>query len=729
MFSTNLSRPGAIALAVLAASGAPAGATDLPAAGDAERDASGAILSRIRADAAHLRGITGRGVVIGVLDTGISAGHREFDAAGKLLPGFSAVSPGGDAADRTGHGSHVAAIAAAARNGKGIYGVAYEARILPVKVFADVGGSTAAVDSGLRHAIGKADIVNLSLASNGAYDPGALREAVRAGLLLVAAAGNDGAFQPGWPARFAREAWAGNQIIAVGAVDGANRIAPFSNRAGDAAAWFLVAPGTGILSASLDGRYAVMNGTSMATPMVSGAAALIKQLWPALRADQVANILFVTATDLGAPGIDPVYGRGLLNVEKALAPVGPLITTTLNGRRINVLAGSVQPSAATSKLWQLAASGQMRVVGLDDFERDFGFDLGATVARPAPLSMEQVMGGMDSRLDVSEQVLGDGLHLAALTEVQARPGAGVKRRLAAFSLTARDAQGGELAFGMGGLAPQAFGAGALLLDQDLALAQVAALANPYFTLAPGATHLALARQVGGLKLRVGMLGSGMDALQGAQDGGPAAPAGLPKAHAGLFEMSKRFGPAALSVSMSQTRESNAWLGAWSSGALAFGPRASTSALQVAGAFMLAPKLALAGQAAYGVTPGAQPLDNLVTEISRARTNAFSFALVAADRVKPGDRVSLSLSQPMRAYAGRIVMDLLSRQVGSGGAARERLVFSMVPLGREMRVQLNYQAPVAYGATLAVTAMVRRDPNNMVGISTEKLLAVRYLKSF
>lgn len=736
--------PAAIALAVLAAIAGPVRGNDFspasgsleanqtwfPAAGsiDTERNNSASILTRIRADAAHFRGITGLGVKIGVLDTGVNFRHREFAEAGKLLPGYNAVTGGTDITDRSGHGTHVAGILGANRDGKGIFGVAYDAALLPVKVFPDVGtGSTLALDKGLRHLAGKVHIASMSVGSTAAYDPRATREAVRSGMLLVASAGNTGAAHPGWPANFAKESWANNQIIAVGAVDGANRLAPFSNRAGEAGAWYLVAPGTGIASSYLDDRYAYMSGTSMATPMVSGAAALVKQLWPGLRADQVATILLVTATDLGAPGIDTIYGRGLLNVEKALQPIGPLTTTTLNGRTINVLTGSVQPSAATSMLWQLAASGQLRVAGVDDFQRDFGVDLGASVARPAPLSIEQAMGSMGTHTEVAEQVLGSGLNVAAVRETRWSPVHGMQRRLSSFSLLAQDDDGSEISFGIGGLASQHFGAAALQLEQGLSLAQDAALANPYFSLVPDASHAALARRVGGLKLRFGVLSSGLNQALAAQDGHPAT-AGLPEANAGLVEVSRSFGNAALSVSMSQTRESNAYLGSWSSAALSLGSRASTSALQVAGAYMIAPKLAIAGQAAYGITPGGHSSDSLVTEISRTRTNAFSLSLVAADRIKRGDRLSVSLSQPMRTYSGRIVMDVLSRSNGSG-AARERLVFSMVPIGREMRAQLNYQAPAGYGATFRLTLMARRNPNNLEDASVETLVAVRYVKAF
>ncbi len=688
---------------------------------DIERGSTPA-LSRIRADYAHLRGITGRGVTIAVLDSGIASGHPEFLATGRLLPGFNAVDGGTDIIDRAGHGTHVAGIIGAGRDGHGMMGVAYEATLLPVKVFPDCGtGSTAALDRGLHYAIGKASIVNMSVGAANAYDGRAMQEAVQSGLLLVASAGNDGAASPGWPARFAKETWAAGRIIAVGAVDADNRIASFSDRAGDTAAWFMVAPGTGILSTWKDNQYARMSGTSMAAPLVSGAAALVLQLWPSLRAEQVATILFVTATDLGAPGIDPVYGRGLLNVERALQPIGALTTTTYNGKTIRVLEGSLQPSAATSRLWSLAASGQLRVVGFDDFERDFGVDLGAAVARPPAMPIDQVLDNMARRIDTAEQVLDNGARLALAFDGGAQP------QLAALSLRMQ-AGGTETAFGIGATAQAYFGAAGLHLAQGVSLAQVAALAPAYFSLVPHASHVAVAHEVLGFKLKFGALTSGFAPLLASQQGYPSSSAAMSHATAGVVEIAREFDSAVLSLSVSQTHESNAWLGAWSTGSLALGDEAATSSVQLSGALLLAPQLALAGQAAYGVTPGSGPRDSLIAEVTQMRTNAFSLALVASDRLRQGDRLSLSLSQPLRAYAGHIAVDLLSAG-GDGVQTRERLVFSMAPLGRELRVELNYQAPLDALSSFGVSWMLRRDPNNIADAAMEHLLALRYAQQF
>lgn len=113
-------------------------------------------------------------------------------------------------------------------------------------------------------------------------------------------------------------------MIAVGAVDASKQVASFSNRAGSAQDHYLVAPGVDILAPKIGGGAALVSGTSFAAPHVSGAAALVLEAAPFLSAAQVVELLLDSATDLGAPGPDPVYGHGLVNLDAALGPLGPL---------------------------------------------------------------------------------------------------------------------------------------------------------------------------------------------------------------------------------------------------------------------------------------------------------------------------------------------------------------------------------------------------------------------
>lgn len=136
--------------------------------------------------------------------------------------------------------------------------------------------------------------------------------------------------------------------LAVVATDLNNRIAPFSNGCGIAKAYCLAAPGTKILSTfhryetnnkiggGFNDGYGIYSGTSMAAPMVSGALAVLKGKAPSLTAEDAVKIILETATDLGAPGVDDVYGHGLLNLARALEPQG---TTRAAGRDARALSG------------------------------------------------------------------------------------------------------------------------------------------------------------------------------------------------------------------------------------------------------------------------------------------------------------------------------------------------------------------------------------------------------
>ena len=170
--------------------------------------------------------------------------------------------------------------------------------------------------------------------------------------------------------------------LSVVATDRNNRITPFSNGCGEAANYCLAAPGAWVLSTvySEDGdfhsylsktAYAQFQGTSMAAPMVSGAAAVVKGAYPNLTARQVVDILLRTATDLGAPGTDPVYGHGLLNLARALQPIGP--TRAAAADAFGVAAAADTRVAFSSAFGDAAPSQALDFGGFDMFGRVYRF--------------------------------------------------------------------------------------------------------------------------------------------------------------------------------------------------------------------------------------------------------------------------------------------------------------------------------------------------------------------
>lgn len=276
----------------------------------------------IHAPEAWAAGITGAGIIIAVLDTGLRLDHQEFAAPGKVMAGPDYANGDNDPNDDNGHGTKVAGTAAALANGLGMVGVAPGATVMPVKVIGGSGGTTADIAQGMDYAVTNgARVVNLSL-GNGPFDalPDAtgfdgilentVRQAEARGVVVVAASGNNHSTLPFQPASFAA-------ALAVGAVTPGRELAEFSNGGPYLS---VVAPGVDMYTSD---RFAVAGygystGTSQAAPVVAGAAALVLSAHPALTPAQVRAVLEESADDLGPPGADPFFGHGMVNVARAL---------------------------------------------------------------------------------------------------------------------------------------------------------------------------------------------------------------------------------------------------------------------------------------------------------------------------------------------------------------------------------------------------------------------------
>lgn len=250
----------------------------------------------------------GRGTTIAVLDTGVATDSTFGRGRLRTLDIGLGITPGNGTED--GHGTAVAALAAGLA--PDAPGVSPSADLLSIRV-TDASGTSdmftisqaivTAVDAG-------AQIINVSLGgySTGAVLDAAIAYATQKGALIVAAAGNDQAAQLAWPAADAR-------VVSVGAIDKAEQQVSFSN---SGAQLQLTAPGYGVQTAWLDNQRVYVDGTSASAPIVAGAIAAVVSQNPNLTPQQAADLLARTANDAGAPGPDPSYGHGILNLATAL---------------------------------------------------------------------------------------------------------------------------------------------------------------------------------------------------------------------------------------------------------------------------------------------------------------------------------------------------------------------------------------------------------------------------
>ncbi len=244
----------------------------------------------------------GTGIIVAVIDSGVQADHP--DLAGRVSStrqDFVSDTNGeeGFATDPYGHGTHVAGIITAADNTIGVVGGAPQSTILAIRVLNSSGtGYISAVANGVNWAVANgAAVINLSLGGTCGSEvlEAAVNDAVLAGVIVVAAAGNSGGTVPLYPGAY-------EQAISVGAIGGSGAIASYSNR--DASV-DIAAPGSTILSTLRthvsEPAYGPMSGTSMATPVVAASVALLLQKCPALTPADVRTRLRATMST-------PVFG-------------------------------------------------------------------------------------------------------------------------------------------------------------------------------------------------------------------------------------------------------------------------------------------------------------------------------------------------------------------------------------------------------------------------------------
>lgn len=287
---------------------------------------------------------------IAVIDSGVDAGHP--DLAGRIVGSYNVLAPGSAATDDNGHGTFVAGIAGATTNNvAGIAGAAWTTRLLAVKALDDEGfGTDADIATGIAWAASHgARVINLSLGGPG--DGAVLRDAVAQanakGVLVVAAAGNDGNDVVQYPAAYP-------EAFAVAATDIGGLLTDFSST-GD---WVdIAAPGWNITSTAVraftppgyDPYGFGGAGTSFSAPIVAGVAAMMRNRFTTYTPAQIMARMKTTARDAGPRGLDPYYGAGVLDAYNAVG--GPWAPELPPGTR-----GANEPTDLPGQATAIAAS-------------------------------------------------------------------------------------------------------------------------------------------------------------------------------------------------------------------------------------------------------------------------------------------------------------------------------------------------------------------------------------
>lgn len=700
---------------------------------------------------------TGAGIKVAIVDTGIDLGHPEF--AGRIATGgacfgttaaCSGLSAQGD--DNHGHGTHVAGIVGSAANGVGNTGVAPGATLLAVKVL-DVNGSGsyAAVASGISYAASQgARVINMSLGGSSASSTliAPLQQAA-ATSVIVAAAGNSGnAYAPGYPAAYATQAGVVGSMIIVGSVGPTNTISSFSQTPGNGGCVasggkttcfkdvFLVAPGQSIYSTYKGGGYATMSGTSMATPYVSGVAARVLGAAPYLTSKQVVSILFESATDLGAKGTDPVYGRGLVNLTKALQPLGATsvatsgtTTTNYQGTRNVRKAGVSGVLAAGLRGSQVAKD----LVFFDSYGRDYRTDL-SQAASSGAMSIAGFVTPTSGYWR-SVEVAGDGFSVAGFVSEET-PNAALAAGFAEQTQTmlsdvvVRAKLSDDVSAVVG---YNASPAGALN-QLDLAASDAydglfisaSAMNSPYLALTSNAQFVGAGLALGdGVTVSFAHAASEETGLDAYDDGMLSVeetlaqltqdPSHMRSAENTVASMSWRFAPWGVAgVNLAHTNEENSLLGSEEQGALALTADAATTSVGFGARMNLGDDWVASVSWTRGQTAASPVAGGLVQSYSALESEAYGFAVSKLGVFGKSDSIGFAVSRPLHITHGSAVM------TASTGVTEEREILystetiDLASATPETDYEIGYTAQLDDNLMLQANAMYQQDVGGEAG---------------
>ncbi|MDO6416668.1 S8 family peptidase [Sphingomonas sp. BIUV-7] len=702
----------------------------IPAANydDAEyRRSNGA--TDIGAVTAYNAGSNGTGVTIAVVDTGIATVGSEF--SGRLSTASRAFGGNTSVTDVDGHGTAISAIAAAARNGSDVQGIAWGATVLALR--ADTTGTCGTTDgckfgdSSLASAIdyartNGAKVINLSLggsAANGMLTT-AIQRATAAGIIVVVAAGNDGNASPDAFAQVAAAQGTSGLVIIAGSHDATGAISSFSDRAGTFGQFYLTALGERVRAFNQNGEAYLYSGTSFSTPGIAAAVALIEQAFPSLTAAQVVDILYKSATDAGAAGTDDVYGRGLLNLAKAFQPIG---TASLAGSAVPVSSTDTTVLSPAMGDSSLTPSSLGSAIILDSYGRAFEMGLSGRTIRTG--AGRPLRDGLRTDLLTQNTDLGA---VSVATTVARRfadePWTGFAQRgLAGNEQRIRPSSGAIVSrFSPGFATGMAFGEGAASLASRL---DPSAGEGSFLSARSPATATDMARRPQ-FALAVRRSDGGIDFHMEAEQGRMARALPTDTLEPSYAQMrvglGRRVGRLLMNGYLGTLREAHSLLGARLAPALGAGG-ATTRFIDMDAKLDLGRGWSANGGVRRSWTEGTE---GGVLASADLRSMAASLGLV---REGATNRIGLRLALPTRVTGGGLGLIVpTSYDYTTGAIGYETRFIGLAPKGRESDVEANAGLRLGEG-WLETNLFWRRQPGNIAAAPDDLGAGLRYNLGF
>lgn len=704
---------------------------------------------------AYQNGGTGAGIRVGVIDSGIDLQSAEFgDCSGGIgtgscrIAGASIATAGNSTIDdEGGHGTAVAFTIGGRRNDAGTHGVAFDAQLIVAR--ADTPGSCAtesddedsgcsfgdnAIALGLDAArTGGARVVNISLGGDppNARLLQAINDATAAGIVIVISAGNEGDTPEGvnpdlFAGGAASSAGARGLVIIAGSVNATDEISTFSNRAGTGANSYLAAVGERVRAPDQSGTPLLWSGTSFSAPQIAGAVALLAQAFPNLTGAQIVQLLYATARDAGAAGVDPVYGHGVLDLTRAFQPVG---TTSLAGSSGAVSSGV---NGALSTPMGDARQGALGAVVLDSFDRAFATELARSIVRQGPARrLPALMATRQRSFSAGMRDLSIAVSLVPTRDTIRIERLGIGTRDAGVAQMLAATVSGKL----GSKAQFAIGASE---SGNTLTARLAGLDEPAFLVARDPLHsagfdvdvrgsVAVRQSLGNwgvsLAQERGQVLSRRD-TQFAALRWDAQRSGYWRTTLGL---DRSFGNLRAGLSITRLSERDTVLGARFSGGLG-AARADSNFVDLGLRYDLGEGWSLGGSMRQGWTN--TKLRQGVEGSGLIRTNAFAADIGKHGIFAAADSFGFRIAQPLRVARGGIHIALPADWDYSTMAvsAWDQGFINLTPQGREIDYELRYSWPLL-GGEVSSNLFLRRNPGNYAAFPSDKGGAVRLTLGF
>ena len=568
---------------------------------------------------------------------------------------------------------------------------------------------------------------------------------VNAGKVYVWAAGNNGASESGYDAaapfyfdgtvnsvNLEGYDWTQNWLNVV-SVDDFGDISSFSNHCGVTQEWCLAAPGEINSTTDLDGAFDEANGTSFAAPNAAGALAILKGAYPHLTSDQVLNILFETAEDIGDIGTDEIYGRGLIDLEAATNPNDGdwTIAAARTPSGVSFASSGLNLSAAFGDAMSKTTQS---FIFVDSLNRDFTVGLDSLVTAGGVRQNAQQLLSDFNRSEFSNTVNVDGKYKVGFTldsqddDVNRRQisdygdreeGENGTKALMTYSLSDVDAT-----VGYNTNAAHALGFASVSADVDSGLYVSEAFENPYLSLADRATSVGTEYKLGNVGLKFATYNGALETQR--FDFADDDDVGGYVAEANLYDA----GGLSLSVQGGVTDESGTFLGSESGGALGLSDDgAQTYYTGIAASYSPMDGVRLNANYNFGVTKMDVAENSLVDNLSDVQSSSFAVGAIVDDIYSERDSFGLTVSQPLRVDSGSGSVTLPQDIALDGSIIFEESNISLAPEGREIDVEAFYDVKLAGGAELSLGSMLRFEPDHVQDADEEALLLMRYRASF